>query len=137
MIVIDLLSLLWIKSVQFNYLLVFRILFWLALIGSYIFALVPQDIAPKIGSLSDKSIHFIAFAVLTLLLRFAYSVTLFQTFLLLLMYAVFIEFSQLFTPNRSAEILDIVADIIGIGIGLLFYPFIKKLIMGYIKNEHY
>jgi VanZ family protein len=123
--------------VQFNYLLVFRILFWLALIGSYIFALVPQDIAPKIGSLSDKSIHFIAFAVLTLLLRFAYSVTLFQTFLLLLMYAVFIEFSQLFTPNRSAEILDIVADIIGIGIGLLFYPFIKKLIMGYIKNEHY
>ena len=122
---------------QFNYLLVFRILFWLALIGSYIFALVPQDIAPKIGSLSDKSIHFIAFAVLTLLLRFAYSVTLFQTFLLLLMYAVFIEFSQLFTPNRSAEILDIVADIIGIGIGLLFYPFIKKLIMGYIKNEHY
>ena len=113
---------------HFNLLLIFRVLFWLALIISYIFAVVPQDIAPTIGSLSDKNIHFIAFAVLTLLLRFAYSVTWLQTFLLLFIYAVFIEFSQLFTPNRSAELLDIVADIIGIGIGLLFYPFIERVI---------
>ena len=118
---------------QFNTLLVFRAFFWLALIGSYIFAVVPQDIAPKIGSLSDKSVHFIAFAVLTLLLRFAYSITWFQTFLLLFIYAVFIEFSQLFTPNRSAELLDVVADVIGIGIGSLCYPFIKRL----IKYEYY
>jgi len=122
---------------QFNYPLVFRILFWLALIISYISAVVPQDIAPTIGSLSDKSIHFIAFAVLTLLLRFAYSITWFQTFLLLFVYAVFIEFSQYFTPNRSAELLDVVADVIGIGIGLLFYPFIQRLIMSYTKYEHH
>ena len=122
---------------QFNYPLVFRTLFWLALIGSYIFAVVPQDMAPKVGSLSDKSIHFIAFAVLTLLLRFAYSITWFQTFLLLLVYAAFIEFSQFFTPNRSAELLDVVADVIGIGIGLLFYPFIQKLIMSYTKYEQH
>jgi len=118
---------------QFNYPLVFKTLFWLALIGSYIFAVVPQDMAPKIGSLSDKSTHFIAFAVLTLLFRFAYSTLWFQTFLLLFIYAVFIEFSQFFTPNRSAELLDIVADFIGIGIGLLFYSFIKRLIMSYAK----
>lgn len=121
---------------QFNTPLIFRILFWLALIGSYIFAVVPQDMAPKIGSLSDKSTHFIAFAVLTLLLRFAYSIRWFQTFLLLFVYAVFIEFSQFFTPNRSAELLDVVADVIGIVIGLLFYPFIKRLIMSYAKYEH-
>jgi len=122
---------------QFNTLLIFRALFWLALIISYISAVVPQDMAPKIGSLSDKSIHFIAFVGLTLLLRFAYSVTWFQTLLLLFVYAVFIEFSQLFTLNRSAELLDIVADVIGIGIGLLFYPFIKRLIMSYTKYEHH
>ncbi len=122
---------------QFNFLLIFKALFWLALITSYIAAIVPQDIAPTIGSLSDKSIHFIAFAVLTLLLRFAYAITWFQTFLLLFVYATFIEFSQLFTPNRSAEFLDIVADIIGIGIGLLFYPFLQKLIMSYTKYEHH
>ena len=121
----------------FNYSLVFRILFWSALIISYISAVVPQDIAPTIGSLSDKSIHFIAFAVLTLLLRFAYSISWVQTFLLLFIYAVFIEFSQLFTLNRSAELLDVVADVIGIGIGLLFYPFIQRLIMSYTKYEQH
>ena len=122
---------------QFNTPLVFRVLFWSALIVSYISAVVPQDIAPTIGSLSDKSIHFIAFAVLTLLLRLAYSITWFQTFLLLFIYAVFIEFSQFFTSDRSVEVLDIVADVIGIGIGLLFYPFIKRLIMSYTKYEHH
>ena len=122
---------------QLNILLVFRVLFWSALIISYISAVVPQDMAPTIGSLSDKSIHFIAFAVLTLLLRFAYSVTWFQAFLLLLVYAVVIEFSQFFTPNRSAELLDVVADVIGIGIGLLFYPYIQRFIMSYTKYEHH
>lgn len=116
----------------FNTPSIFRALFWLALMGSYIFAVVPQDMAPKIGSLSDKSIHFIAFAVLTLLLRFAYALTWFKMFLLLCIYALFIEFSQLFTPNRSAELLDVLADVIGIGVGLLFYPFIERL----IKYEH-
>ena len=118
---------------QFNTSFVFRVLFWSAFLISYISAVVPQDIAPPIGSLSDKSIHFIAFSVLTLLLRFAYSITWFQTFLLLFVYAVFIEFSQLFTLNRSAELLDVVADIIGIGIGLLFYPFMERV----IKYEHH
>ncbi len=118
---------------QFNTPLVFRALFWLALIISYISAVVPQDLAPTIGSLSDKSIHFIAFAVLTLLLRLSYSITWHQTVLFLFIYAVFIEFSQLFTLNRSAELLDVVADIIGIGIGLLFYPFIERV----IKYEHH
>ena len=112
----------------FSTLLIFRALFWLALIISYISAIVPQDIAPTIGSLSDKTIHFIAFAVLTLLLRFSYSITWLQTFLLLFMYAIFIEFSQLFTLNRSAELLDVVADVIGIGIGLLFYSLIERVI---------
>lgn len=118
---------------QFNISSVFRVLFWSALIGSFILAVVPQDIAPKIGSLSDKTVHFIAFAVLTLLLRLSYSITWFQTFLLLFVYAAFIEFSQFFTVNRSAELLDVVADIIGIGIGLLFYPFMERV----IKYEHH
>jgi len=119
--------------VPFSTPLIFRAIFWLALIGSYILAVVPQDMAPTIGSLSDKTVHFIAFAVLILLLRLAYSITWFQTFLLLFFYAVFIEFSQLFTENRSAELLDIIADMIGIGIGLLFYLFIERV----MKYEHH
>ena len=120
-----------------NHPTMFRILFWIALIGSYIAAVVPQELAPQLGSLSDKSTHFIAFTVLTLLLRFAYSVTLAQTFLLLLFYAVFIELSQFFTPNRSAEWLDIVADVIGIGIGLLLYPLILRVMKRYRANANH
>ena len=96
-------------------------LFWIALIVSYIAAILPQDMAPTIGPLSDKWTHFLAFAVLTLLLRLAYRISSIQTTAVLLFYALFIEFSQYFTPNRCAEVLDVVADAIGIAIGLLLY----------------
>jgi len=108
----------------------------LALLVSYAAAVLPQDAAPKLGSLSDKSTHFIAFAVLTLLFRFSYRLTWFRTLLILCIYAGFIEVSQFFTPDRCAEVLDIVADIIGIGIGFLFYPYIKRLLMGYIEHAN-
>jgi len=102
-------------------------LFWSALIGSYILAILPQDIAPEIGNLSDKTLHFIAFAVLSFLLNLSYRMKWWNSVLYLIFYALFIEFSQYFTPNRCAEWLDVVADTIGIGIGILFYGVYKKL----------
>ena len=104
-----------------------RILFWIALISSYILAIMPQNIAPSFQSLSDKSLHFIAFAVLTLLLTLSYRIPLWKSIGYLLFYATFIEFSQTFTPNRCAEWLDIVADGIGIALGLVLYVGYKKL----------
>ena len=101
-------------------------LFWIALIGSYIAAILPQDMAPTLGPLSDKWTHFLAFAVLTLLLRLAYRISSIQTTAVLLFYALFIEFSQYFTPNRCAEVLDVVADAIGIAIGLLLYWILER-----------
>jgi VanZ family protein len=102
-------------------------LFWTALITSYILAILPQDMAPEIGNLSDKTLHFIAFAVLALLLNLSYRIPWWKSAGYLLFYAFFIEASQYFTPNRCAELLDIAADAIGIGIGLLFYAAYKKL----------
>ena len=104
-----------------------RFLFWSALISSYIFAIVPQDIAPTLGDLSDKTLHFIAFAILSLLLNLSYRIDWKMSVLYLLFYACFIEFSQYFTPNRCAEWLDVVADAIGIAIGIIFYWGYKKL----------
>ena len=106
-----------------------RILFWVALISSYILAIIPQEIAPSFQSLSDKSLHFIAFAVLTLLLNLSYRMVWWKSVVYLLFYAVFIEFTQTFTPNRCAEGLDIVADAIGIVLGLVLYAGYKKLEM--------
>lgn len=105
----------------------YKIFFWLALTGSYILAVIPQEIAPEMGDLSDKTLHFIAFAVLTLLLFLSYRIALWKGIASLLFYACFIEFSQYFTPNRCAEWLDIVADSIGMAIGLLIYTGYKKL----------
>ena len=104
-----------------------RILFWIALISSYILAIIPQEMAPSFQSLSDKSLHFIAFAVLTLLLNLSYRMSWCKSVVYLLFYAAFIEFSQTFTPNRCAEWLDIVADVIGIVLGLVLYAGYKKL----------
>ena len=98
-----------------------KILFWTALITSYILAILPQEMAPTIGDLSDKTLHFLAFAVLMFLLNLAYPIRWYKAALYLLFYAGFIEFSQYFTPNRCSEWLDILADAIGIVIGLLLY----------------
>ena len=112
----------------------FQFLFWSALIGSYILAILPQDIAPAFQNLSDKTLHFIAFSVLAFLLNLAYRMLWWKSILYLFFYACFIEFSQYFTPNRCAEFLDVIADVIGIGIGLLFYWGYKKLEMYYANN---
>ncbi len=104
-----------------------KILFWSALTVSYIAAILPQEMAPTIGNLSDKTLHFLAFSVLVLLLNFSYRIAWWKSVLYLLFYGCFIEFSQYFTPNRCAEWLDIVADSIGIAIGLLLYAGYKKL----------
>ncbi len=104
-----------------------RFFFWTALIGSYILAIMPQDMAPSFQSLSDKTLHFIAFAVLALLLNLSYKMAWWKSVVYLLLYACFIEFSQYFTPNRCAEWMDIVADAIGIGLGLVVYAGYKKL----------
>ncbi|SFZ98966.1 hypothetical protein MNB_SV-5-645 [hydrothermal vent metagenome] len=60
-------------------------------------------------------------------MNFAYKIKWWNSALYLLFYGVFIEFSQYFTPNRCVEFLDIVADSIGIVIGLIIYYLYKKL----------
>ena len=100
---------------------IYKILFWTALVSSYILAILPQSEVPKITPLSDKGNHFIAFATLTLLLFYAYRVSYVKNTLLMFFYGLWIEFSQLFTVNRQGEWADVVADTIGILIGLIIY----------------
>ncbi|MDH3347182.1 MAG: VanZ family protein [Desulfobulbaceae bacterium] len=70
----------------------------------------------------DKIGHIFIFGTLTLLLNHAlgYSYIKFKQFhlqkgaLLVLLFALTEEFSQLYIPNRSASIIDIISDLIGI-----------------------
>jgi len=104
-----------------------RIIFWFALVASYILALLPQDVAPQFERLSDKTLHFFAFAVLMLLLMLSYRIIWWKGALWLLGYAIFIELSQACTPTRCSDMIDVVADVIGMAIGLLLYGGYKRM----------
>ncbi len=105
---------------------VIRALFWLALAGSYILAVMPQQNVPELTPFNDKGNHFLAFSVLTLLLLAAYRVKYFSAFVWMVVYGVLIEVSQLFAINRYGELLDILADTIGVVIGILLCWMIRK-----------
>ena len=107
-----------------------KILFWLTLISSYILAILPQENVPELTPFNDKGNHFLAFSVLTLLLLHAYRVKYFTAFILMLLYGVLIEVSQLFAVNRHGELLDVLADSIGAAVGILLYWLIKKFYRG-------
>ena len=104
----------------------FRLLFVVALIAIYILALLPQAQAPQLHW-SDKASHVFAFMVLGFLLRLGYRVSYWQSLLWLIAYGVFIEFSQYFTPDRSAELADIGADMIGSLVGLKLHKYLRKV----------
>jgi len=95
---------------------------------SYVAAILPQEIAPSIGTLSDKAHHIFAFLTLGVLLRLAYQLKYWYGLLLLIAFGIFIEISQYYTPDRCAEYKDVVADTIGAFIGLKLYKYLRKVI---------
>ncbi len=105
---------------------VVKTLFWLALAGSYVLAVMPQQSVPGLTPFSDKGNHLLAFSILTLLLLDAYRVKYLSAFTWMIVYGIFIEVSQLFAVNRHGELLDVVADSIGVVIGILLYWLLKK-----------
>ena len=105
----------------------FRLLFVVTLIAIYILALLPQAQAPQFHW-SDKANHVFAFVVLGLLLRLGFRISYWQSLLLLIGYGAFIELSQYFTPDRSAELADIGADTIGSFVGLKLYKYLCRVL---------
>jgi len=74
----------------------------------------------------DKLNHFIAFFVLYVLLSWGYkNLSTKRKFLLLLIFAIQIEFVQYFLTSREASFLDLIADFIGIVVAY-YYVYLKK-----------
>ena len=120
---------LWLKkSKLYRYRTAFRVLFWLALLVSYISAVLPSDLAPHIEKVSDKAHHVFAFVVLGVLLRLGYRIPYWYGLAALVCFGTFIEISQYYTPDRCAEYQDIIADTIGIFIGFKLYKYLRKVI---------
>lgn len=97
-------------------LLVWRLAFGLCVLVVLMLALLPTDRAlPSTGW--DKSNHLLAFSVMALLGLRSYPGRTMAVLAGLLTYGVLIEVLQSFTPNRSADWQDIVADSLGLALG--------------------
>ena len=81
----------------------------------------------------DKANHFLAFFVLYILLYLSYEFKIFKNLALLLAFGVQIELVQALLPNRSFSLLDIVADMIGAGFGVIVVEILKRIYYGKSK----
>lgn len=92
-----------------------RVAFWACLLGVVVLSLTPvQQLPPQVLNLWDKAQHAGGFAVLTLLGLWAYpqrAVTLLAAMLAL---GVGIEVAQTATGWRYGDVLDWVADAVGV-----------------------
>jgi VanZ family protein len=90
--------------------------FWLCVAAVLLLALMrPVQHMPTTGW--DKANHVLAFGVLTLLGCLAYPGRTARIVLALFAYGVLIEVLQSFTGYRSAEVLDLLADAVGLAVG--------------------
>lgn len=77
----------------------------------------------------DKSNHMLGFATLAFLSRWAWPGQRTHALLVLLAYGGLIEGLQAFTPDRSADLADVIAD----GVGLVIGAGIAKLAATLLK----
>jgi len=100
---------------------VWRWLLALAMLALLVLSLAPSSLAlPTTGW--DKGNHALGFAVLGLLGQWAWPGRTAVVLTALLAYGGLIELLQSFTPDRSAEAIDLLADWVGLllGAGLAF-----------------
>jgi VanZ family protein len=90
-------------------------IFWIVMLVMTILFLVPQQfVSSPIFDWWDKAQHTLAFGVLMLLGFLAYPRAFWKLAIALILYGVAIEVIQSLTGWRSGEVLDAVADRVGI-----------------------
>ncbi len=90
--------------------------------------LATAKISFKAPALSwDKANHFIAFFVLYILLSLSYKLDTKIKCLILLLFGIQIECVQHFLPFRDFSLLDILADSVGITLGVVFFNLVSKI----------
>lgn len=108
-----------------------KILFFIALLGVEYLSFTPKNIA-IIQNSWDKFNHFVAFFTLTFLLNLGFSLKFKTKTIILVVIAFQIEIVQSFLDFREFSLLDIVADMIGVGFGIIGYKIYKKALNGKI-----
>lgn len=105
----------------------FRTLLFSALVSISILATLPDyNALPPIVSVNDLLNHAAAFSVLAILYEFAYSHPIKRIAITLIAYGALIEAVQVFLPTRFASFEDIIADSVGIFLGLTLTKLIRS-----------
>jgi VanZ family protein len=99
--------------------LLYRALFWAMCLGIFVLAILPNSSSPTTFPNADKILHAMAFAGLSFIGGLAYPLRIFIVAIFLVFLGAAIEIAQGFTPDRSPELFDFLADSVGISLGLL------------------
>lgn len=92
-----------------------RVAFWACLLGVVVLSLTPvQQLPPQVLNLWDKAQHAGGFAVLTLLGLWAYPQRAIKLLAAMLALGVGIEVAQSATGWRYGDVLDWIADAVGV-----------------------
>jgi VanZ family protein len=107
---------------------IYKSMFYICLASIEYLATTTQEIK-IIEHTWDKANHFIAFMTLYILLSLAYQhLSLITKVLILLAFGMQIEIVQSFIPGRDLSGFDVVADSVGIVIGIVVCTLYKKYI---------
>lgn len=114
---------------------IFRFFFYFSLLAVLLLAMMPPD-EVIVSTGWDKANHTLAFFVLLGLFDISYpTLNIYRTKItIILFYGVFIEILQLFSPDRFASLLDVLADSIGLFLYLFFRPFLMTYFSFFYKN---
>jgi len=103
-----------------------KLMFYGCLVCIEFLATTTQEIKP-LAHTWDKANHFIAFMTLYILLTFAYkNLSIVAKILILLAFGMQIEIVQYFIPGRDFSGFDVIADSVGIAIGIGTYLVYQK-----------
>jgi len=115
--------------------------FWIPLIICTYLALVPAPPEHPVFALGDVILHAGAFVYLSLALVLAQygipgtrSSLYVRSFALMLAYGILLELIQSFIPERTAELKDLLVDIVGIGVGLGLATVIAAPLHGFMSR---
>ena len=105
----------------------FKILYVLYIVMLICLSLMPLGNFHTLNT-HDKINHFLAFLVFTIIGFLGYRFKYFYLFLIGISVGSMIEILQSFTKYRSAELLDLFADTVGILVGIIIIILFNKLI---------
>lgn len=103
-----------------------RTLYFTYLIIILISAIIPPSNIPS--SIDDKIVHAVGFMGVALLYAWAYKKEKWwKNIIYGLAFGIFIEIIQYFIPYRSFELFDIIADGVGLILGVLLVEIMRKV----------